>query len=330
MTTTKRIALVQAPPVLLDRSATLQRALDWVDQAAEGGAGLVAFPEAFVPGYPAWVWNLRAGLDRAELADLHLELQKQAVDLQSDMLDELRQRAAQRQVVIGIGINELDSQGGRATLYNSYLLIGTDGGTLLHHRKLIPTNPERTIWGRGDGSGRRVVDTPVGRGGVLLCWESYMPLARAALYDQGLDIYLAPTWDRGPRWEHTMHHIASESGAWVASVASAMGASDLPERLKSHASEFERPGGSMVIQPFGDAIVGPVNGEVGLVYGDLDLDEVKRSRRSLDVAGHYGRPDLFQLQVDRRRMTTATFLDDELPASDRKPARPGSSFLIAP
>ena len=145
-----------------------------------------------------------------------------------------------------------------------------------------------------------------------------MPLARAALYDQGLDLYLAPTWDRGPRWEHSMHHIASESGAWVACVASAIGASDLPERLQSHASEFEHLGGSMVIQPFGDAIVGPVNSEVGLVYADLDLDEVKRSRRSLDVAGHYGRPDLFQLQVDRRRLTTATLLDDGLPASVRQ------------
>ena len=126
MTTTKRIALVQAPPVLLDRRATLRRALDWVDQAAEGGARLVAFSEAFVPGYPAWVWNLRPGLDRADLGNLHLELHEQAVDLQSDMLDELRQRAAQRQVVGGIGINERDSRGGQGNALQQ-LLADRDG-----------------------------------------------------------------------------------------------------------------------------------------------------------------------------------------------------------
>lgn len=314
-TMTARIALVQRPPVLLDRDATLQRALSCIDEAADGGAKLVAFPEAFVPGYPAWVWRLSPGPNMDVLAELHGMLAAQAVTVESEHLAEVRDRARRLGVVVGMGINELDDAGARSTLFNSYVVIGTEGETLLHHRKLVPTNPERTVWGPGDGGGLRVVDTPVGRVGVLICWENYMPLARAALYAQGLDLYLAPTWDRGPRWQGTMKHIAAESGAWVAGVASAFSEDDLPEALRQHqgfkdgAPELIHPGESVVIKPFGDAVAGPMVNEQGLLLADIDREEVLKARRSLDVTSHYARPDVLQLNVNQRRERGVTFTE---------------------
>ena len=312
---TARIALVQRPPVLLDRDATLARALASIDEAAEGGAQLVAFPEAFIPGYPSWLWRFAPGEDMELLADLHVKLAEQAITVEGEQLAEIRERARSHRIVVGLGMNELDDAGSRSTLFNTYVLIGTEGETLLHHRKLVPTNPERTLWGPGDGHGLRVVDTPAGRVGVLICWESYMPLARAALYAQGLELYLAPTWDRGPRWHNTLRHIAAESGAWVAGLASPFTANDLPAALREHpglekvASKLHHPGESVVVKPFGDPVAGPLIDEQGLLYADINRTDVLNARRSLDVSGHYSRPDVLQLSVNRARDRGVTFVE---------------------
>jgi nitrilase len=210
-----RLAIVQKAPAFLDRAGCLRIAVAAVAEAAAGGARLVIFPEAFVPGYPAWIWRLRPGGDMALSERLHRALLENAVDLANDDLASLREAAREHQVTVVCGINERDGAFSRGTLYNTVVTIGADGSLLNRHRKLMPTNPERMVWGQGDATGLRPVDSACGRIGALICWENYMPLARYALYAQGIDVYIAPTYDSGDRWIATLQHIAREAGCWV-------------------------------------------------------------------------------------------------------------------
>ena len=188
-----KVAIVQVAPSVLDRNHTIELAVEKIQQVAEAGAKLVIFPEAFIPGYPSWIWRLRPGSDWTTNEEIHARLLENAVNLESDQLQPLYQAAREHQVTVVCGLHERDSQLSRTTLYNSAITIGQDGSLLNRHRKLMPTNPERMVWGFGDASGLKVVDTPCGRIGSLICWENYMPLARYAMYAQGIDIYIAPT-----------------------------------------------------------------------------------------------------------------------------------------
>jgi nitrilase len=213
------------------------------------------------------------------------------------------------------GLNEIDSEFSGSTLFNTVVVIGSDGTILNRHRKLMPTNPERMVWGCGDASGLRVVDTPVGRIGCLICWESYMPLARFALYSQDIDIYVAPTWDCGDTWLASMNHIAREGGCWVLSTATALQGADVPEEFPERSRLFKdeewiNSGDAVVVKPFGGVVAGPLHREKGILYATIDLEAARSSRKSLDVAGHYGRPDLFHLEIDRRPLQPVTFVDD--------------------
>jgi len=308
------VAIVQKPPVLLDLAATLEVALDTLAEAARAGARLVVFPEAYLPGYPTWIWRLRPGGDMALGNRLHAELRANAVDLSSNTLDPLCDAAAQHGVVVVMGLHELDGGYSGTTLYNTLVVIDSDGRICNRHRKLMPTNPERMVWGCGDASGLRVVETAVGRIGCLICWESYMPLARFALYAQNLEIYIAPTWDSGAVWRDSMNHIAREGGCWVLSTATALQGSDIPASFPERDRLFEpqewiNPGGALIVKPFGGVHAGPLEQEKAILYGEIDLEEARRARKSLDVAGHYGRPDIFQLQVDRSARPPLRFID---------------------
>ncbi|MBT8091842.1 MAG: carbon-nitrogen hydrolase family protein, partial [Gammaproteobacteria bacterium] len=199
-----KIAVIQKPPVLLDRQRTIERALDSIDEAVAEGASLLVFPEAYIPGYPTWIWRLRPGGDMALSADIHARLRDNSVDLGAGDLQPVQDAAAKHRVTVVLGINEVDGQFSGTTIFNTVVVIGPDGSVLNRHRKLMPTNPERMVWGMGDATGLRVVDTPAGRLGSLICWENYMPLARYALYAQNIDIYVAPTWDCGDSWLATM------------------------------------------------------------------------------------------------------------------------------
>jgi predicted amidohydrolase len=218
MTTTK-IAIIQRPPVLLDRSATLARAVEWVAEAAAAGASLIVFPESFIPGYPSWIWRLAPGRNGAVMGQLHARLLANAVDVGGGDLAPLCAAARTHEVTVVCGLNECDRSLSGGTLYNSVVVIGSDGRVLNRHRKLMPTNPERMVHGLGDASGLRVVDTPAGRIGCLICWENYMPLARYALYAQGVEIYIAPTYDNGDAWIASMRHIALEARCWSSAAA---------------------------------------------------------------------------------------------------------------
>jgi nitrilase len=306
------VAVVQRPPVLLDREATLARAVEAVGEAADKGAKLVVFPETYVPGYPEWVWRSKpADFDLA--GAIHAQLLESAVDLEKDQLAPLRDAARARGVTVACGIQEREGAFGRATLYNTLVVIGPDGAVLNRHRKLVPTNPERMVWGPGDGAGLRVVDTPAGRIGGLICWENYMPLARFALYAQGVDVYLAPTWDQGDSWLVAMRHIAREARAWVIGCAICMQAKDVPASFPSRAAlypdeeEWLNSGDSVVVDPTGKIAAGPMHRERGILYAECDPSRAALARRTLDLAGHYGRPDVFHFEVNRAGQTPATF-----------------------
>ena len=311
-----KVAVCQKPPILLDLRATIDQAIQTINLAADEGAQLIVFPEAYLPGYPTWIWRLRPGGDMALGNKLHAELRNNSVDIAGGGLDPICKSAAARGVVLVMGLNEVDSEFSGTTLFNTVVVIGPNGAILNRHRKLMPTNPERMVWGFGDASGLRVVDTPVGRIGCLICWENYMPLARFALYAQNPDIYVAPTWDCGDTWLASMNHIAREGGCWVVSTATALQGSDVPETFPEREKLFKdeewiNSGDAVVVKPFGGVVAGPLHNEKGILYAVIDLESARNSRKSLDVAGHYGRPDIFHLEIDRRSMPPLTFIDSE-------------------
>ncbi|MGA8260405.1 MAG: carbon-nitrogen hydrolase family protein [Arenicellales bacterium] len=311
---TLKAAVSQRPPVLLDLRASLDLAVETIERAAAKGARLIVFPEAFLPGYPTWIWRLRPGRD-AELGnEIHARLRANAVDLAKDGLAPLREAAREKAAVVVIGFHEVDSAFSGTTLFNSVAVIGPEGEILNRHRKMMPTNPERMVWGFGDASGLRVVETPAGRIGTLICWESYMPLARHALYAQNIEIYVAPTWDCGDTWIASMNHIAREGGCWVLSSATALQASDVPSDFPGRdtlftGDEWINPGDAVVVRPHGGIVAGPLHQEKDLLFAEIDVEKARRARKSLDVTGHYGRPDLFQLNVDRRPHPPVAFDD---------------------
>ncbi len=308
-----KIAIIQHAPYVLDRAATLDQAVRLIVEAATEGAGLIVFPEAFIPGYPAWVWRLRPGGDWKLSEQIHRRLLENAINLVRDDLAQIRAAAAEAGVTVVMGINERDGSLGRTTLYNSAVVIGPDGAILNHHRKLMPTNPERMVWGFGDASGLKAIDTPVGRIGILLCWENYMPLARYALYAQGIDIHIAPTYDSGEGWTGTLQHIAREGGCWVIGAGVALRNQDLPGDFPDRDSifppeeEWINPGDSVVIAPGGETLAGPLHQQQGILYAEIDAARAASARRTLDVAGHYARPDIFTLQVNTQRQSPIKF-----------------------
>jgi nitrilase len=308
-----RVAIVQQPPVLLDREATLAAAVTHLRAAAAGGAALAVFPETFVPGYPAWIWRLRPGADHDLTSEIHGRLVENSVDLAADGLRPLREAAAELGLVVVCGVHEREGAFGRATLYNTAVTIGADGTILNRHRKLVPTNPERMVWGQGDATGLRVTETSVGRVGTLICWENYMPLARYTLYAEGVEVYVASTWDEGETWIATMKHIAAEGRCWVLGSGCALRGSDVPasfpgrDELFPDDDEWINPGDSIVVAPGGEVVAGPLHAQQGLLFADIQPARAAAARRTLDVTGHYSRPDVFQLAVDRSAQDPVTF-----------------------
>lgn len=308
-----RVAVVQRPPVFLNKTETIGLAVNAVREAARAGARLVVFPEAFIPGYPAWIWRLRPGTDMDLSERLHARLLAESVRIGAGDLAPLCDAARENEVTVVCGVDERETELSRTTLYNSVVVIGATGAVLNVHRKLMPTNPERMVWGFGDATGLRVVDTPCGRVGALICWENYMPLARSALYAQGIDVYVAPTYDTGPRWLASMQHIAREGGCWVIGSGCAFQGRHVPDAIPGKAEMYSDPdawinsGDSMIVAPGGDIIAGPLHDELGILYADLDLERVGSARRSLDVVGHYARPDIFRLHVNNERLVPVDF-----------------------
>jgi nitrilase len=310
-----KIAVIQEPPVYLNLGKSMDRAVELIAQAAGQRCALVVFPEAWLPGYPTFVWRLAPGSGMGKTDALYARLLANSVDRSKEGLRPLQEAAKEHGVVVVMGYQEVDGTGSGSTIFNSCAIIDADGRLANNHRKLMPTNPERMVWGFGDGSGLNVVDTAVGRIGTLICWENYMPLARYALYAQNIEIYVAPTWDHGVMWQATLQHIAREGGCWVIGCATSLQASDIPDDLPyrdelfPNKDEWVNPGDAVVYKPFGGMAAGPMHQEKGLLMAELDVAAVQASRRRFDVSGHYARPDVFKLQVNRTAMRAIDFTD---------------------
>jgi nitrilase len=228
-----------------------------------------------------------------------------AVDVPGPGTEALGAAAREAGVFLAMGVIERDSQFSRGTLYCTLLYFGPDGRLLGKHRKLKPTAAERLIWGEGDGSTLTVLDTGLGKIGGLICWENYMPLARMAMYGKGVELYLAPTADQRDSWQATLRHIACEGRCFVLGcnqfVTKEMYPADLVGREDlANQPEILCRGGSAIISPLGDVLAGPLYDQEGILYADLDLAEIARGKLDFDVAGHYARPDVFQLRINER------------------------------
>jgi len=311
---TVTVAAVQASYVLMDRDATIDKVEELTAGAVRQGAQLVVFPEAFVPGTPIWI-DTRPIWDGDD--DWFAMLVGNAVVIPGPAVDRLAAIAENNGVWLVIGVQEREPNG--STIYNTVLYISPAGLLVNRHRKLVPTGSERTVWGMGDGSTLRIVDTQLGRIGGLICWENYMPLARFHLYAQGVDIWLAPTLAQGDGWVATMQHLARENRMYVVGVNPVLHVdhirADFPDRerliprgfVDEHGPWIE-PGNTVIVAPSGALLGGPVREAEEMLVAGLDLTQVAAARRFMDPTGHYNRPDIFRLLVDTtpRQATTAT------------------------
>jgi len=319
-----KIAAVQACPMYLDRDATIGKACRLISEAGAAGAHLAVFPEAFVPGYPLWVWFVPAGHTHP-LRELYAELVANAVTVPSEATQRLCDAAREAGVAVAMGINEVNSEASGTTIYNTLLYISADGTILGKHRKVMPTGGERLVWALGDGSDLEVYDLPFGRLGGLLCWENYMPLARYAMSAWGAEIFVAPTWDRGEPWLSTMRHVAKEGRCYVVGCCTPMRIDDIPDRLAfkekylAGAEGWINPGDSVIVDPDGKLVAGPASQQETILYADVDRSRITGPRWQLDIAGHYARPDIFELIVHRKPKRFLTMAPDR--AEDERDER---------
>jgi predicted amidohydrolase len=300
-----RVAVVQGDA---GRDATLSRTAELAADAARGGATLVVFPETWLPGYPIWLDVCRdvAIWDSPDVKRVFADYADGCIDVDGDEGRALSAVAASNQITLVIGVSERVGAGhGRGTLYNSLLTYGPDGTLLNRHRKLMPTYTERIVWGGGDASGLRAVESGGARVGGLVCWEHWMPLTRQALHESGEDIHVA-VWPT----VHDMHQVASrhyafEGRCFVLAAGSVMRGRDLPAALEPHAEKVPSPdtfvmrGGSAIYAPDGATVVAPVYERATTLFADLDLRRVREESMTLDVAGHYARPDCFQFDLKK-------------------------------
>jgi nitrilase len=299
------VACVQAEPVVLDRDATLAKLERLTKEASAEGAQLVVFPEAFIPVYPSSTWARQlAGWGDEGAKAAFARIAREAVTVPGPAADRLGEAAAAHGVWLVTGVTEIDPER-PGTLYNTLLYHAPDGRLALKHRKLVPTNHERLVWGQGDGGGLRAIQTELGRVGGLICWENYMPLARFSLYESGVEIYIASTADDGEAWQATLIHIARESRAFVVAPSHFQRASAYPDDFPLAAAldglDVIGRGGSAVLAPDGSYLAGPVYDEEAILYAELEPARLYEERQRFDPAGHYHRPDVLQLRVKAPR-----------------------------
>jgi nitrilase len=295
-----KVACVQATPVIFDLEKSVEKAITLTADAAGTGCKLVVFPETFIPGYPAGLgFGTVVGSRTQAGRDQFKEYWQNSVEVPGVYTDKLAECAKKNTVFLTVGVTERDKV--NKTLYCSLLYFGPDGSLLGKHRKIKPTAAERLVWGEGDGSTLCTFDTEIGKIGGLICWENYMPLARMAMYNKGVEIYLAPTADSRDSWNATMQHIAFEGRCYVIGCNQYFTKSDFPQHLQAELAQ-DRPevlsrGGSVIVSPLGEVLAGPLYGEEGILTAEVDLDELVRSRMDFDVTGHYSRNDIFKLKV---------------------------------
>lgn len=307
------VAVIQAAPVLFNRDATVAKACEWIKKAAEQEARLILLPEAFIPAYPRGLgFGTVVGNRTSQGRHLWERYWENAVEITGPATNALGAAAREANAYLAIGVIERDARFRGGTLYCTLLYFGPNGQILGRHRKLKPTAAERLIWGEGDGSTLTVIETEFGKVGGLICWENYMPLARMAMYSKGVELYLAPTADARDTWLASLRHIACEGRCFVLGcnqfVTKDMYPTDLPgiDELENQPDILCR-GGSAVISPLGEILAGPLFDQEGILYADLELDQVTRARFDFDSTGHYARPDVFSLTVNEKPQPPINF-----------------------
>jgi nitrilase len=303
-----RVAVVQAGSAMFDTPRTIERMQALCEAAHRGQAELVVFPEAYVGGYPKGLdFGARIGSRSEPGRNDYLRYARGAVEVPGPVTRTIGSFAAEMRAHLVVGVIER----GGATLYCTALFFGPDGQLLAKHRKLMPTASERLIWGFGDGSTLPVVETPLGTIGAAICWENYMPLLRMAMYAQGVEIWCAPTVDDREIWRSSMRHIAYEGRCFVLSACQYLTRADCPSDYDCIQGEDPATvlirGGSLVVSPAGELLAGPAEGREEVLFAEVDRASTVRGKYDLDVVGHYARPDVFQLHVDRRAHTPVMF-----------------------
>lgn len=301
MTKHLKIAAAQISPIFLDKEKTVEKACKVILEAGKNGADLIVFPEAFISGYPDWVW-LIPNSKGADLNELYLKLVENAVTVPDDSTKKLCEAAKTAGINVVIGMNERNTETSNASLFNSLLFINDKGIIIGKHRKLIPTGGERLVWSQGNGKTLSTYDTSAGKIAGLICWENFMPLARNAIYEFGTQILVSPTWDKSPNWIQTMQHVAREGGLFVISTCMAIKLNDIPDeyefkKLYPEGREWVNVGNSCIIAPNGKVIAGPLEAKEEILYADINLQDIIKAKRMFDVVGHYSRPDVFNFNV---------------------------------
>ena len=301
MNTNIKIAAAQLTPYFLNKNKTVDKACNAISEAGNNGAKLIVFPEVFISGYPDWVW-LVPNSNGKLLNKLYVQLVANAVSVPDESTAKLCEAAERANINVIIGMHERNVEKSGASIYNSLLFINDNGKIIGKHRKLIPTGGERLIWAQGDGSDLQSYDTSAGKIAGLICWENFMPLARNAIYESGAQILASPTWDKSSNWLQSMQHIAREGGLFVVNTCMAIRVKDIPDELEfkhlyPEEKDWINTGNSCIIAPNGKIIAGPLEAEEGILYADIDLNDIIAAKRMFDVVGHYSRPDVFKFEV---------------------------------
>mgnify|MGYP001772987120 CR=1 FL=1 len=297
-------AAVQAAPVFLNKDESIGKACSLIEEARENGADLIVFPEAFIPAYPYWPKDLGAGPERRLVLDAFTELYKNSIEVPSEDTDKLQQAARKAGAFVIIGVNERDG----GTLYNTILFIDKDGKILGKHRKLMSIDSEKCIWGMGSGEDLRVFDTPLGRVGGFFCYEHHMTLAKYAMFMEGEQIHAGLWAGHGfvkPTMDFASRQYAFEGQVFVIVSSGYINEGMIPDSfpLKRY-TKWDFPGGSGIINPRGEYIAGPIYDKETILYGEIDMDMIIRAKAVIDAAGHFSRPDILSLNVNRSRYSS--------------------------
>lgn len=300
---TCKVALVQAEPVMFDKKASLEKALEYIREAARQKPDLIVFPELFIPGYPIGMnFGFSMGKRTASGREDWKRYYDASVVAGEAEFQALAEAAKKAGAYISLGFSERDVVGG--TLYNSNVIFEPDGAYKVH-RKLKPTGTERVVWGDANQDYFPVTETPWGPMGSLICWESYMPLARVALYQKGITIYLSPNTNDNPEWQATIQHIAIEGKCYFVNADMIVRKSSYPSDLHESEAVSQQPelvcrGGSCIIDPYGHYVMEPVWDMETILYAELDMSLPAASKMEHDAVGHYARPDVLELIVHEK------------------------------
>lgn len=294
-----KVGVVQATPALFDIEKTVQIVIEWIEKGAKEGCELLLFPESFIPCYPRGIdFDAVVGRRTEKSRAQWLDYWENSIETSSSYIEQIGKAIQKAGIFVGLGVTERESVGG--SLHCALLYFDKQGNLIGKHRKLKPTGLERYIWAESDGSTLVSFDTEIGKIGGLICWENYMPLARMAMYQSGIEIYLAPTADSRESWQSTMLHIALEGRCFVLTCNQFVRKSDYPEHFQAdlaHEPDIMSSGGSVIISPLGEVLAGPLWNEEGLLTAELDFAVLAKSKLDFDVVGHYSRNDVFKFDV---------------------------------